>query len=300
MAFTANDVKTLREQTGCGMMDCKRALTEADGDMEQAIVLLRERGLAQAQKKAGRIAAEGMAFAEVKGLVGAVVEVNSETDFVAKNESFREFVKLCADAVIDSDPADVDALLAITVNGTTIQEELNEKILTIGENIKVRRFTRYEGVCVPYIHGGGTHAVLVQFEAYAACAENPDFITFGKDVAMQIAAASPKYVTKEEVPAAVVEQEKEILMQQAINEGKPAAIAEKMVMGRVQKFFKEVCLLDQPFVKDPDITVAKYLENTAKALGTPITIKAFSRFEKGEGLQKREDDFAAEVASLQK
>jgi len=300
MAFTAKDVQTLRERTGCGMMDCKKALTESNGDMDKAIEFLREKGLAAAAKKAGRIAAEGMVYALVEGSKGAVVEVNSETDFVAKNDSFKEFVNIVAKAVIENDPADVDALLKVEFEGQTIEARLQEKILTIGENIKVRRFQRYEGVLVPYIHAGGTHAVLVNFDTDAANAENPAFLAYAKDVAMQIAAVNPTYVNKGDVPAAEVEKEKEILTQQAMNEGKPAAIAEKMVLGRINKFYKDICLVEQPFVKDDKISVGQYTANVAKELGTEIAIAGFSRYEKGEGLQKREDDFAAEVASMAK
>lgn len=300
MAFTAADVKALREATGCGMMDCKKALTEAEGNMEQATVLLREKGLAAAAKKAGRIAAEGMVYAEINGNVGAIIEINSETDFVAKNESFRDFVKLCAETVVKDNPADVAELLKCTANGETVEALLQEKVLTIGENIQIRRFRRFEGHMVSYIHGGGTHAVMTVFDTDDATAAKNEFQVMGKDVCMQIAAANPAYLCREQVPAEVIEGEKEILMQQAINEGKPANIAEKMVIGRVSKFYKDVCLLDQPFVKDNEITVSKYVENTAKAMGASIVIKDFVRYEKGEGLQKREDDFAAEVASLQK
>ncbi|MEG2939533.1 MAG: translation elongation factor Ts, partial [Oscillospiraceae bacterium] len=227
MAFTAKDVQTLRERTGCGMMDCKKTLTEADGDMEKAIELLREKGLAAAAKKAGRIAAEGVVFAVIDGKKGAIIEVNSETDFVAKNDGFRAFVNTCAEVVIADAPADVDALLACKVNGTTIDAMLKEKILTIGENLKIRRFKRYEGVLVAYIHGGGTHAVLVKFDTDDATAAKPEFALYAKDIAMQIAAANPGYLCKDEVPDEDIAKEKEILTQQAINEGKPANIAEK-------------------------------------------------------------------------
>lgn len=299
-AVTAAMVKELRESTGAGMMDCKKALTEADGNTEKAVELLREKGLAAAAKKAGRIAAEGMVFALVNGKAGAIVEVNSETDFVAKNDSFKEFVNAVATAVIDNNPADVDALLECKVNGAAISDMLKEKIQTIGENIKIRRFVRYDGVLVPYIHGGGTHAVMVKFDTDDATAAKPEFQLYAKDVAMQIAAANPGYLCKEEVPAADIEKEKEILTQQAINEGKPAAIAEKMVLGRIGKFYKENCLIEQPFVKDDKISVQNYTDNTAKTLGATIKIVGFTRYEKGEGLQKREDDFAAEVASMTK
>lgn len=299
MAFTAKDVQALRERTGCGMMDCKKALSASEGDMDKAIEFLREKGLSAAAKKAGRIAAEGLVYAVVDGKVGAIVEVNSETDFVAKNASFQEFVHTCADTVIRQNPADVDALLACTVNGQTIDAMLKDKILTIGENLKVRRFQRYEGVLIPYIHGGGTHAVLVKFDTDDATAAKPEFVTYGKDVAMQIAAANPGYLCKAEVPAEVLDKEKEILTQQAINEGKPQAIAEKMVMGRISKYYKENCLLEQPFVKDDKLSIQQYTDQTAKELGASIKVVAFSRYEKGEGLEKRSEDFAAEVASMQ-
>ena len=298
--ISAAMVKELREATGCGMMDCKKALTESDGDMDKAIEFLRERGLAAAAKKAGRIASEGIVYALVDGKKGAIIEVNSETDFVAKNDSFKEFVETCAKTVISENPADVDALLQCSANGETIEAQLREKILTIGENIKIRRFQRYEGVLIPYIHGGGTHAVIVKFDADDATAAKPEFVLYAKDVAMQVAAVNPTYVCKEEVPAGDIDKEKEILTQQAINEGKPAAIAEKMVMGRIGKYYKEVCLLEQPFVKDDKISVAQYTSNTAKELGGAIKVVAFSRYEKGEGLEKRSDDFAAEVASMAK
>ena len=302
MAFTAQDVKDLRERTGVGMMDCKKALTEADGDMTKAAEILRERGLAAANKKAGRIASEGMvvAIADADAKLGAVVEVNSETDFVAKNESFQNFVKELADIVMRKKPADVDALMKLPMGNTTVEEELREKILVIGENLKIRRFERFEGVASAYIHGGGTHGVLVQFDAAADLAAKPEFMLFGKDIAMHIAAENPTYLDRGEVPAEVLEKEKEILMAQAINEGKPANIAEKMVMGRVNKFYELNCLLQQKFVKDNDITVAQYVQKTGKELGGSIAVTGFVRYEKGEGLEKRSEDFAAEVAGMVK
>ncbi|SCJ51095.1 Elongation factor Ts [Anaerotruncus sp. 2789STDY5834896] len=302
MAFTAKDVKELREKTGCGMMDCKKALTEAEGDMDKAIELLREKGLAAAAKKSGRIAADGLVYAYVDDVnkVGVVIEVNSETDFVAKNAEFQAFVDTCAKTVAQKKPADVAALMAEKAvdSEMTVEEMLREKILTIGENLIIRRFARFEGDVVTYIHGGGTHGVMVLFDTDLA--GKPEFAAYGKDVAMQIAAANPTFVRKEEVPAEQVEKEKEILKVQALNEGKPANIAEKMVMGRINKFFKEVCLLEQPFVKDQDLTVAKYTQNTAKELGGKIEIVKFVRFEKGEGIEKRQDDLAAEVAKMVK
>lgn len=300
MAFTAKDVKDLRERTGCGMMDCKKALSETDGDMDKAIEILREKGLAAAAKKAGRIAAEGLVVSVVDNdkKVGVVLEVNAETDFVAKNEKFVTFVNDVAKTIIDNNPADIAALEALTMSGSdrTVAEELRDKILTIGENMKIRRFERLEGDLVAYVHGGGRIGVMVKFDTDVADKEG--FETYAKDVAMQIAAAVPQYLNKADVPAEVVEKEKEILTAQAINEGKPANIAEKMVMGRINKFYKEVCLSEQPFIKDGDITVAKYTDNTAKALGGKIAMVSFVRFEKGEGLEKREDNFADEVASM--
>lgn len=302
MAITAKDVKELREKTGCGMMDCKKALTEADGDMEKAVELLREKGLAAAAKKSSRVAADGLVYAYVDeaAKVGALVEVNSETDFVAKNADFKDFVDTCAKTVIKEAPADVAALLACKAAGSedTVEALLRDKILTIGENLIVRRFARFEGEVVTYIHGGGTHGVMVLFDTDVAGKEG--FAAYGKDVAMQIAAANPTYVSKDEVPSDEIEKEKEILRVQALNEGKPEAIVDKMVNGRINKYYKEVCLLEQPFVKDQDLTVAKYTAQVAKELGGNISIVKFARFEKGEGIEKREDDLAAEVAKMVK
>lgn len=297
-AFSAKDVASLREKTGCGMMDCKKALSESNGDMEAATNFLREKGLSAAAKKAGRIAAEGIVLAEVENNIGAVVEVNTETDFVAKNKDFQTFVNNVAKTVIKSNPADVDALLKTNIeNGNeTVQAALQEKILVIGENIKIRRFVRYEGVVSTYVHAGGVIGVMVKFDT--DCAGDDKFNVFAKDIAMQIAAANPKYLNKNDVPADVVEKEKEILTAQAINEGKPANIAEKMVMGRIGKYYKDICLLEQSFVKNGDITIAQYIKDTAKELGGKIDILEFTRFEKGEGLEKREDNFADEVAGM--
>ena len=303
MAFTAKDVQNLREKTGCGMMDCKKALTEANGDMDRAVELLREKGLAAQAKKATRIAAEGVVYTYVDEAkkVGVVIEVNAETDFVAKNDSFQAFVASCAKVVAEQNPASVEELLACKADEQfTVEEALREKILTIGENMKIRRFERYEGDVVTYVHGGGRIGVMVKFEADEAVAANEGFKAMAKDVAMQIAAANPAYLNKEAVPADEIAKEKEILTQQAINEGKPANIAEKMVMGRINKYYKEVCLLEQPFIKDGDITVGKYIENSAKEMGGAAKAVSFVRFEKGEGLEKREDNFADEVASMMK
>lgn len=300
MAFSAQDVKTLREQTGCGMMDCKKALTEANGDMEKATELLREKGLAAAVKKAGRVAAEGVVLAIQDNNTGVVIEVNAETDFVAKNAEFMTFVETCAKTVMEQNPADVDALLALKASGSnsTVEELLREKILVIGENMKIRRFARYEGSVITYVHGGGRIGVMVKFDTDVADKEG--FEEYAKDVAMQIAAIPPEYVSEKNVPAERVEKEKEILTAQAMNEGKPANIAEKMVVGRIKKFFKEICLVDQAFVKDGDVTVGEHTNNIAKTLGGKIEIVDFVRFEKGEGIEKKEDDFASEVASMMK
>ncbi len=304
MAFTAQDVKNLREQTGCGMMDCKKALSESDGNFEKALEYLREKGLAAAQKKANRVAAEGMAYANVFGNVGVVLEVNAETDFVAKNDLFQGFVKDVAAVIAEQNPADVEALLACKMGNDTVEAALKDKILVIGENIKIRRFERYEGHCAAYIHGGGTHAVLVSFDTTDEIAAKPEFAACGHDVAMQIAAVNPEFVRESDVPEERVAKEKEILLAQIANDpknaNKPDAIKEKMVVGRIGKFYKENCLVDQEFVKDPDLTVGKYVANVAKELGGEISVVKFVRYEKGEGLEKRNDDFAAEIASMVK
>ncbi|MBQ3988426.1 MAG: elongation factor Ts [Ruminococcus sp.] len=305
-AFTAKDVKALREKTGCGMMDCKKALTQADGDMDKAVDFLREQGLAKQAKKASRIAAEGVAYAVTTDdcKVGVVIEVNAETDFVAKNDSFMDFVKACANTVIKENPADVEALLALKADGSeqTVAEMLQEKVLTIGENIQIRRFERMEGACVAYVHAGGKIGVLVNFDTDLA--DKSEFVAYGKDVAMQIAALNTPYLTKEEVPAEVIEHEKSIMVEQLKNDpkmaNKPEQVLAKIVDGKIGKYYKENCLVDQEFVKDNKLTVAQYTKNTAKALGGSIEIKKFIRFEKGEGIEKRQDDFAAEVASMVK
>jgi len=302
MAITAAQVKELREMTGAGMMDCKKALTATEGDMDKAVEFLREKGLATAQKKASRVAAEGLCKTLVSedGKKAVVVEVNAETDFVAKNDSFMDFVKACANTIIEQNPADVEALLTLKATGSeqTIAEMLQEKVLTIGENIQIRRFERMEGACVAYVHAGGKIGVLVNFDTDLAA--KPEFVAYGRDVAMQIAALNTPYLNESEVPAEIIEHEKEVMRQQVINEGKPEQIADKIVMGKIGKFYKENCLLDQEFVKDNKINIKQYTQNTAKELGGSIEIKKFVRFEKGEGIEKRQDDFAAEVASMVK
>ncbi len=301
MAFTAKDVQALRERTGCGMMDCKKALTEADGDFERAVEILRERGLAAQAKKASRIAAEGVVYAISDENVGVIIEVNSETDFVAKNDKFMNFVDAAARAVMKYNPATVEELMACDGGEGTIEEMLRERILTIGENIKIRRFERLEGVTVPYIHMGGVYATLVKFDVDPAFAKNEEFLTFGKDIAMQVAAISPQYLDKDSVPSDVLEKEKEIriaqLKEDPKNANKPQNILEKIILGGLGKYYKEVCLLEQPFVKDDKSSVSDYVNSVSKKLGTPIAVTQFVRYEKGEGLEKRNEDFAAEVAA---
>ena len=303
MAFTAADVKTLREMTSVGMMDCKKALVECDGDMDKAVEWLREKGLAKAAKKADRVAAEGVAYAAVVNGIGVVIEVNAETDFVAKNDKFVAFVKEATKVIMKQNPADVEALMACkTESGETVDEALKNLILVIKENIKVRRFVRYEGVCSAYVHGGGTHGILVNFETTNGIEAKDEFAAYGKDVAMQVAAANPSYVDEAAVPAEVVAKEKEILLAQMANDpknaNKPDAVKQKMIEGKIKKYFKENCLVDQEFVKDGDLSVAQYTAKVAKDLGGDIKIVAYTRFEKGEGIEKRQDDLAEEVAKL--
>ena len=305
MSFTAKDVQALRERTGVGMMDCKKALTAADGDMDKAIDFLREKGLAAAAKKSGRIAAEGIVYAYVDQAkkVGVVVEVNSETDFVAGNAEFQAFVKKVAGVVAEKNPADVPALLDVEYEGGhTVAEELREKVLVIGENLSIRRFVRYEGDVVSYVHGGGRIGVLVRFDADAAAASSEQFQECGKDVAMQIAAMNAQYLDKSVVPAEALDKEKEILVAQIKNDeknaNKPDQIIQRMVEGRIGKFYENNCLLQQAFVKNGDITVAQYVKDMEKQSGGKMSVAEFTRFEKGEGLQKRDDNFADEVASM--
>lgn len=306
MAISAQDVKKLREQTGCGMMECKKALTDANGDFEQAIVLLREKGLAKAEKKAGRIAAEGavVTYTDEAKKVSVMIEVNAETDFAAKNEKFVEFAKTCAKTVADQDIKDVETLMEATPAGAdrTIDGMLKDLILVISENMRVRRFVKYEGPVVSYIHGGGRIGVMVKFDVTDEVAANPEFKEAAKDVAMQIAALNVPFLSEDTVPADRIDQEKEIITVQIKNDpksaNKPDAIIEKMATGRLNKFFKENCLLDQEFVKDSSMSVSKYLDTVAKKIGGDIKIVDFVRFEKGEGLEKKEDNFADEVASM--
>ncbi len=300
MAFTAADVKTLRERTNVGMMDCKKALTECDGDMEKAIEWLREKGLAKAIKKSGRIAAEGMAYATVQGPVGAVVEVNCETDFCAKSAPFVEFVKGIAQVVVDSNPADVDALKKCPFPGTalTVEGVLPEKVMSIGENLQIRRFVRFDtDTSVAYVHAGGKIGVLVNL----AVEGDIDATQIGKDVAMQIAALNPRFWDKSDVTEAVLDEEKKILVAQMDADpkmaSKPAQVKEKIAAGKLNKFYEENCLLQQAFVKDGSVSVEQYMNAAAKALGGKVRFVKAVRFEKGEGIEKKVEDFAAEVAA---
>lgn len=289
---TAALVKELREKTGAGMMDCKKVLTETDGDLEKAAELLREKGITKAAKKSGRVAAEGMveAYISEDEKVGAIVEVNSETDFVAKNEEFRTFVMDVAKQIVKNNPESVEALLAepaMFEEGKTVNEALIGKIATIGENISIRRFARFEttdGLIEKYIHGDGKIAVLVNMTSGTK--------ELAKDVCMQIAAARPEFIDRDQVPAERVEKEKEILKIQTMNEGKPEAIAEKIVLGRINKFYQEICLVDQEFVKDPSKKVSDILKDSK--------VLEFARFETGEGIEKKEENFAEEVAAQMK
>ncbi len=310
MAITASMVKELRELTGVGMLDCKKALAETDGDMEKAVEYLREKGLAASEKKAGRIASEGVCLSYLNDdkSVGVVVEVNSETDFVAKNPVFREYVLQVAEHIANSQAADVEALLAEAWKfdtSMTVAEALSSKVAVIGENLKIRRFEKYakegNGTIVSYIHGGGRIGVMIEI----ACDNVTDAVEeMGKNVAMQIAALNPQFICVDDVPAEFVAKEKEILTQQAMNDpknaSKPANIIEKMIDGRLNKEMKEICLVEQPYVKDGDLTVKKYIESVAKEVGAPITIKRMGRFETGEGLEKKEENFAEEVAKAAK
>ncbi len=303
MAFTAKDVQALREKTGCGMMHCKKALTECDGNMDAAADYLREKGLASQAKKASRIAAEGNVCAIVENGVGVVVELNAETDFVANGEEFKALSLKVAKIIASQNPADLDALLKCTENGQTVEEMVQELFLKIRENIKIRRFARYEGKVVTYVHAGGKIGVMVKF-AGDVDANNEQFIAMGKNVAMQIAAMNPSYLDEASVPQEVLDKEKEILIAQMKEDpkmaNKPDAVLSKIVEGKIGKYYKENCLVEQQYVIDGDLTVGKYVAKVANEIGADISIESFVRFEKGEGIEKRVDDFAAEVASMVK
>ena len=302
MAFTAKDVAELRKQTGCGMMDCKNALTDANGDFEAAIKILREKGMAAVDKKADRIAAEGIVDIMTIDNVTAMVEVNSETDFVAKNAVFQEFVKNILKTIIVNKPVDVEALMSCSIEGDegTVTEALAAKTGTIGEKLSIRRFVILEGAVATYIHNKGETGVVITFDTDVA--DKEEFAVCGKDVALQVAAMTVKYLNKESVPASVLEEEKAILVSQMKNDpkmaNKPEQVLIKIVEGKLGKYYENNCLLEQPFVKDDSLTVGKYVESVAKTLGGKIVVTGFVRFDKGEGIQKREEDYAAEIAKM--
>lgn len=302
--ITSEMVKTLRERTSAGMMDCKKALVESDGDMEKAVDWLREKGLSQAAKKADRIAAEGVvaSYNNEDNSVAVVLEVNCETDFVAKTDNFKDFADKVAKHVALANPADVDQLLTqpfVEDQGKTISDLLSEATVAIGEKLSLRRFERCEtaGVADTYIHLGGKIGVVVELAVDAAFRNNDKVKELAHDLCLQIAAAKPECVRRQEVDTAALEKEKEILRAQALNEGKPAVIVDKMVEGRIQKYYKEVCLLEQPYVKDGDLSIQQLLDNAGKELGTKLDVVRFARFERGEGIEKRKDNFAEEIAA---
>lgn len=307
MAVTASDIKALREKTGVGMLECKKALVETNGDMEKAISFLRERGVAAAEKKAGRIAAEGMVFPMIdENQTAVLIEVNTETDFAAKNEKFTSFVKEIASIIAKNNPLDLEALEKLPYgDGTTVGDELKNMILTIGENIKLRRFVRSEAennsVFAVYNHHlAGKIGTLVKLTVSDNLKDNHEIFAFGKDLCMGVAANRPEYISREDIPKERLNQEKEILKAQVINEGKPEAIAEKIVTGKIGKFYELVCLVDQPYIRDQKIKVSEKLRALEKELGGEITVADFIRYECGEGIEKKSDDFASEVESMLK
>lgn len=303
MEFTAKDVAKLREQTGAGMMDCKKALTATNGDMQKAADYLRERGVSVAAKKASRLASEGAVSAAISAdkKIGALVEINCESDFVAKSDEFQNLCIKAANAVIDANPSDLDALLAVKTAEGTVLDLVNNATAKIGEKIAIRRFVRYEttGKAESYIHMGGKIGVLVDFASDKDLTNNAEFADVCHDVAMHIAAFSPKYVKSSDVPADEAEHEKAILKQQALNEGKPEAVVEKMIEGRIKKFYKEICLVEQEFAKDATITVGKLVDDFAKKAGANVSIVKFERFVMGEGLEKKSENLADEIAKIQ-
>lgn len=303
MKITASMVSELRTKTGAGMMDCKKALSEAGGNMDEAVDLLRKKGLSAAAKKADRAAAEGLVVGATQGNCGVLVEVNAETDFVAKNANFQEFVNGVAEVVLASKPADLEALKALPFPGTgrTVAEEQTHQVATIGENINLRRFVCFEaakGTVSVYIHGVGKIGVLVELET--AKADDEQVVALGRNLAMHVAAANPQYLNRDEVPAEVVEKEKEIMRSKALDSGKPENIVDKIIAGQINKYFGEICLLEQAFVMDPDQTVTKVVAALGKEIGAEVQLTRFARFQLGEGVEKRSDDFAAEVASMTK
>lgn len=304
--ITAKEVAELREMTGCGMMDCKRALVEADGNRDEAVKILREKGLAKAAKKAGRIAAEGIVKAKTNGNTGVLVEINCETDFCAKSDKFLELVETITDTILANDVADVEALKNCTAVGTsqTVAEYMTEKIATIGENMNIRRFTKMTGTLVPYMHDGGRIGTMVKLTT-----NKPDdaaVLACGKNVALQVTALNAQYVSQADIPADVLANEKEVQLGLVKTENaqsakpKPENVLEKIVEGRLRKYYEEVCLLDQKYFKDDTMTIAKYVETEAKAAGAEIKVDSFVRYERGEGIEKKVDDFAAEVAQMAK
>lgn len=301
--ITASMVSELRTKTGAGMMDCKKALTEANGDLETAIDILRKKGLSAAAKKAGRVAAEGIVVAVGEGTCCSIVEVNSETDFVAKNVDFQGFAKTVAETILTSAPADVDALKSVSLPalGRTIGEELTLQIATIGENLAIRRFERLAvetGIVASYIHAGGKIGVLVQLNTSKG--DDPRVAAVARQLAMHVAAANPQFLTRTDVPQSVIDREKDIASSKALESGKPANIIDKIVDGQLNKFYGEVCLLEQAYVIDPDLKISKVVEALGKEIGAEVTLSAFVRYQLGEGLEKKQDDFAAEVAAMSK
>ena len=302
--ISAKMVGDLKKKTGAGLMDCKRALVETDGDVDAAIKILREKGLAAAAKKADRIAADGLVSVLKDGNTVAMVEVNSETDFVAKNATFVEFVQGILRTVIAFKPATIEELKACKFDGTdyTVEETIKDKIYTIGENITLRRFTVIEGITSTYIHGNGSIGVIVKFDVDAAVAETAEFVEFAKNIALQAGAYATPYLDRDHVPASVIAEEKEVIMGQIKNDpknaSKPDSIIEKMAIGKLGKFYEENCLVDKEYIKEDNMKVSQYIANTAKALGTSIKVVDFARFEKGEGIEKREDNLGDEVAKM--
>ena len=305
--FTAKDVAALKERTGVGIMDCKKALTETNGDVEAAIVILREKGLATQAKKAGRVAAEGIVttLIDADKKLGVILEVNSETDFVAKNDDFKAFVNGVAKTILNENPADVEALNECKMDGedVTVKEAYDELFLKIRENMQIRRFKRLEGTLVSYVHGEGQFGVIVKLDTTIP-ADNQELIECGKDVCMQITSMNPPYLNRESVPASAIEEEKTIMLTQMAEDpkmaNKPEQVKAKIVEGKVSKYYTENCLLEQAFVKDDKVSVGKYIDSVAKKLGAPISVVEFVRYERGEGIQKKEENFADEVNSMMK
>ncbi len=296
--ISIQEVKELREMTGCGISDCKKALTEANGNREEAVKILREKGLAKAAKKAGRIAAEGVVKAKVDGTKGVIAEINCETDFCAKSDKFLELVETIADTILANDVADVEALNNVTIAGgsQTVKEYMTDKIATIGENMNIRRFVKMEGTLIPYMHDGGRLGTLVKLDTDKP--EDAEVLACGKNIALQATAMGAEYVSRDDVPAEVLANEKEVQQKLVEQEGKPANVAEKIVEGRIRKFYEEKCLLDQEYFKESNMKVGKYIESVAKAQGASIKVDCFVRYERGEGIEKKEDNFADEVASM--